>query len=87
MKKHSRLEKLPLNIKEKLPEHFQAVRDIYLNPPITNDYSVKQGVLDEAGLYSFLCDERDFSGSRVERVINRMKNAQSQKAITDFIER
>ena len=87
MKKHSRLEELPVNIKEKIPEHFQEIRDIYLNPPITNDYSLIQGVLDEAGLYSFLCDERDFSSNTVERVIIRMKNTQSQKTITDFIGR
>lgn len=85
MKKHSRLEGLPVKIKESLPDHFQAIRDFYLNPPITDDYSLKQGVLDEDGLYSFLCDERAFSQSRVEMVINRMKNVQSQKSITDFL--
>jgi flap endonuclease-1 len=87
MKKHSRLEELPAKIKEKLPEHYQTIRDIYLNPPITNDYSIKQGILDEDGLYSFLCDERAFSPNRVEIVINRMKKAHSQKTITDFFGR
>jgi flap endonuclease-1 len=87
MKKHSRLEELPAKIKEKLPEHYQTIREIYLNPPITNNYSIKQGILDEDGLYSFLCDERAFSPNRVEIVINRMKKAHSQKTITDFFGR
>lgn len=87
IKIYKTLENLPKDIQKRIPENFRTVRDIYLIPPVTDEYDVLHGKLDEDGLYSFLCEEREFSKKRVELLVNRIKQTQSQKSMTDFFRR
>jgi flap endonuclease-1 len=87
IKTHKTLEALPKDIQNRIPENFQSVRNIYLAPPVTDEYNVLPGKLDEDGLYSFLCEEREFSKKRVELLVNRIKQSQSQRSMTDFFGR
>lgn len=79
LKKHDDIEKLPNNIRSKVPEHYEDVRKIFLKPEVTSDYTLKYGKLHEEKLYDFLCDQRDFSEKRVETVVQRMKKFYSAK--------
>ncbi len=71
IKEHGCIENLPDEIKEKL-EGFEEIRKIYLQPEITENYSVSFGKVDEKGLIKFLCEEKGFSQKRVETAIERM---------------
>jgi flap endonuclease-1 len=85
IKKYGNLEDLPSDIRTKLPENFQEIRNFYLNPPITKDYDVKLGELQEDALYNFLCNEKNFSTKRVQTLINRMRSRSTQKSIKDYL--
>ncbi len=73
LKKHSRIEELPSNVRMKVSERYEDVRKIFLEPDVTSNYALQYGNLREEELYSFLCDQREFSKKRVETVVQRMK--------------
>ena len=84
IKKHGALEYLPENIREKLPDNFDKIRDFYLHPPVTDEYKVEQGALQEEALDEFLCEQRGFSTKRVQTLINRMRKKAAQKSLKDY---
>jgi len=71
IKEHGCIENLPDEIKDKL-EGFGEIRKIYLQPGVTENYSISFGKVDEKGLIKFLCEEKGFSQKRVESAIERM---------------
>jgi len=74
IQKHGNIESLPVDIKSKLKtQNCEAVRRFYMQPDVTSDYTAKYGEMNEDGLYEFLCRQRDFSQSRVETVVQRMR--------------
>jgi len=73
VKEYGSIENMPMDIKSKLPENYKAVQGIFLQPPVTHEYSLDYSQLQEEALYHFLCFERDFSRERVEVVVERMK--------------
>lgn len=84
IKKHGSLEELPSEIREKLPDTVDQIRDLYIHPLVTDDYSVEKGELQEEALDQFLCGERDFSTKRVQTLINRMRTKAAQKSLKDY---
>jgi flap endonuclease-1 len=72
IKKHERLENLPKEYVDRLPIEFREVRRIFLQPRVTDDYTIKFDGLNEEGLTHFLCEERGFSRDRVDLAIKRM---------------
>ena len=40
---------------------LQEIRDIFLNPPVTDDYKIEFKTADPDGLKDFLCEQHDFS--------------------------
>ncbi len=85
MRRHGSIEELPENILAKVPDTYQAIRGIYLDPEITETYDIETRELDEEGLIGFLCGERGFSPGRVETLVKRMRAAGSQRSLTDYI--
>lgn len=79
IKKHDKIEGLPNDIASKIPRHHEEIRKIFLSPKITSDYTLKYTRLREDELYDFLCNERDFSRQRVEKIVQRMKRIPSTK--------
>ena len=74
IQKHGNVERLPTEIGSKLEaQNHEAVRRVYMQPEVTVDYTIKYGEMNEDGLYKFLCWQRDFSKSRVETVVQRMR--------------
>lgn len=84
IKKHGSLENLPADIKEKLPDTIDQIRDLYLHPEVIDQYSVERGELQEDALDDFLCGERNFSTKRVQTLINRMRAKAAQKSLKDY---
>jgi flap endonuclease-1 len=85
MRIHGSIEELPEDTRKKLPESYQAIREIYLHPDIIETYDIKEGELDEEGLVEFLCGERNFNPRRVETLVKRMRTTRSQQSLIDFI--
>ncbi len=84
VREHGRIEDMPPGIRDKLPGTVDRIRDLYLNPDVTDDYSVQQGVLQEEELDAFLVGERNFSAKRVQTLINRMRSSAAQKSLNEF---
>ncbi len=71
VKEYGRIEDIPqLRGKVDMAE-VEEIREIFLNPVVTDDYSVTFGELDKEGIVSFLCGERDFSEERVMKTLDR----------------
>jgi flap endonuclease-1 len=75
IQKHGQIENLPAEIRVNLEnQDFEEVRRFFLQPESSSDYDLRYHELDEDGLYSFLCDQRDFSRDRVQTVAQRMRD-------------
>lgn len=66
------LEKLPADVRARLPDTVNAIRDFFLRPPVVEGDQVQPGSLDPKAVFRFLCDERDFDEERVRPVIQRL---------------
>ncbi len=84
VREHGRIEDMPPGIRDKLPDTVDRIRDLYLNPDVTDDFSVQQGVLQEEELDAFLVGYRNFSTKRVQTLINRMRSSAAQKSLNEF---
>ena len=74
IKKHGCLEDALTYIKNaELPSEPQYIREIFLNPKITNNYHLKWREPDIDGTIQFLCHERDFSEERVKKAIEKIE--------------
>jgi flap endonuclease-1 len=69
--------------KTELGEKFEVdpleVREIFLKPNITRKYKLKWGGPDPEGIKEFLCEEHDFSESRVQTGIDRLLKGQRER--------
>ncbi len=54
-------------------EHYEEIREIFLNPPVTDDYKLEWKNVDEEKLIKFLCGEHDFSEERVNTAIEKLR--------------
>ncbi len=59
-------------------ENYEDVKKIFLDPKVTDEYTVLFKKPEKNGITEFLCDERDFSYDRVENGIKRMEKAFSE---------
>ncbi len=84
VREHERLEDMPSDIRDRLPDTVDQIRELYLKPDVTDDYSVQQGVLREEELEAFLVGEKNFSVKRVQTLINRMRSRAAQKSLNEF---
>ncbi|MEM1733960.1 MAG: flap endonuclease-1 [Pyrobaculum sp.] len=65
-------------------QHLLEIKKFFLNPPVTDDYSLEGGRLDEGKLLSFLVEERDFSEDRVRRAVERLRKASVKHKTTSL---
>jgi flap endonuclease-1 len=76
---HKNLEHLPGEISSQLPANYQQLRDLFLHPPVTEDYDLTPKAIDKEGLVTFLCHERGFAEQRVLGVIERLMEVQQRQ--------
>lgn len=55
---------------------YSPIKEFFLRPDVTDEYSLTWAKPHEQELFSFLCDEHDFSRERVENTLNRIAAAQ-----------
>ncbi len=84
LRRYGHIEDLPPEIRDSVTPDVDAIRELYLNPPATDKYSLEEKPAQEEELIRFLCDERSFSRERVETVIMRMRGARGQRRLSDW---
>ena len=73
IKQHGSLEKLIPTLKEaEFPAEPQRIREIFLNPKVTDNYKLTWKEPNVEGIVDFLCRERDFSEERVRKALKKM---------------
>jgi flap endonuclease-1 len=65
-------ESLPKLKEAEFPVEPQKIREIFLNPKVTDNYKLTWKDPDIEGVVDFLCRERDFSEERVRKALNKM---------------
>ena len=77
VRKFGNLEKAYRSSKQSVAEEeinlIYEVREFFLNPPVTDDYSLKWKKPDREKIIEFLCEEFDFSVDRVEKAVERLE--------------
>jgi flap endonuclease-1 len=77
VRQHGSLEELLPSLKEaEFPAEPWRIREIFLNPKVTNNYELIWKEPDFEGVVDFLCRRRDFSEERVRKALKRMVNGQ-----------
>jgi flap endonuclease-1 len=79
------LDHAPPEVRATLPANLEAIRDFFLNPPVSTEEATPQKSPNPEGIRRFLCDERDFSPSRVDLLIARLRAlAHPTRRLEDF---
>ncbi len=55
------------------PNEVLTAREIFLNPPVTDDYTLEFKEPDEEGLISYMVGEFDFSEERIRNALEKVK--------------
>jgi len=89
IKKHGCIESVVE--KENIGEikNLNELRNIFLNPSVTDNYSIEWKKVDEDMVMSFLCDEHQFSKERVKKAIEKFhifEKSFGQKNLFEFYE-
>jgi flap endonuclease-1 len=66
------IEQMPDEIRSKLTEDLNIVRQVFLKPRVLEKYILKRSPPDRDGLVKFLSEERGFNKERVDRLIGRL---------------
>jgi flap endonuclease-1 len=67
--------------------YAEQIRDIFLKPDVTDDYSIKFKTVDEAAVKATLCADHDFSEDRVKATFPRyakLHEAMKQRSLDAF---
>ncbi|MGW8288692.1 MAG: flap endonuclease-1 [Candidatus Bathyarchaeia archaeon] len=74
IQKHRTLEKALPHIKNpEFPHPPQQIREIFLKPKISSDYTLEWKEPDIEGIVNFLVREKDFSENRVRKAVDKMQ--------------
>ncbi len=68
-------------------EEVNKIRDIFLNPNVTDEYQLYWSVPDTQAVKRILCDEHQFSSDRVEQVLEKfshLEQASKQRNLFEF---
>jgi flap endonuclease-1 len=69
--KYGRVEALPPEIRAQVLPVAGPIRQLYLSPEVTDDFTIAFDRCDRDGVVRFLCDDRRFSRERVEAALAR----------------
>lgn len=84
LREYGRLEGLPAEIRERLPDDVDGIRELFLRPAVTESYDLTSGPVDGDGVLAFLCGERSFSRDRVVDALARLRRRQQQPSLDAF---
>jgi len=87
LREHHSLSSLPSDVRQSLPDNADEIHEFFLHPPVVPSDQIVPGSFDPEGLRKFLCDERDFSATRVESLVQRLsKRRVIRPRLDDFSE-
>src|SRR3989442_14247375 len=72
LRQHHSLSSLPSDVRQSLPDNVDEIHEFFLHPPVAPMDQIVPGDFDPEGLRKFLCDERDFTATRVESLVQRL---------------
>ncbi len=73
IKEYGNLENvLPHLENAEFPADPRKIREIFLNPKVTDNYKIEWKSPDIKGVINFICGERDFSEERVQKTLEKM---------------
>lgn len=72
VQEHGRIESMPPEIQAQV-SNYAEIREIYLRPPVTEEYAIRFEEPDEAAAVRFLCEERGFGRDRVLAALARLR--------------
>jgi flap endonuclease-1 len=76
VREYGRMERIAESHKEVvLPPELDRIREIFLKPAVTSNYTLEWRESDVESLVRFLCGERDFNEERVRTAVERAKTA------------
>ncbi len=81
IEKHGTLENI-IKAKEYEISNYERIRDMFLNPKVTDDYVLEWKNPDSEGIREYLCRKKDFSENRVSAAVKRLKDARKKAAQT-----
>jgi flap endonuclease-1 len=89
IKKHGSVEEAVTELEDaEFPVEPKRIREIFLNPKVTDNYRLDWGEPDVDGVVEFLCRERDFSEDRVRKALTKMvtgiKEAKSKTTLESW---
>ncbi len=73
VKKYKTLEAVIRHVNWNFDVDAKDIYNFFLNPPVTEDYTLSWEEPDEEGLIKFMVDEHDFSEERVKKALNKLK--------------
>ncbi len=80
IKRLGNLEQVVAEGKVQVPAEFAEVRQIFLEPEVTDDYKLKWGTVDEETVRKILCDRHGFSVDRIDTVLQKIAAKRSVRA-------
>jgi flap endonuclease-1 len=84
IQEHGTLENASPHIKNaEFPHPPESIREVFLHPTVTDNYTIEWKEPDAEGIVDFLCRQKDFSEERVRKALEKMHvGAQKQKGKT-----
>ena len=80
IKEHGTIENALPHIKNaEFPHPPESIREIFLHPPVRDDYTLKWREPDVEGIVNFLVREKDFSEDRVRKSLEKMQQGASKQ--------
>lgn len=87
IKEHGSLEGVKAAGKVEVPSEYEQVRAIFLQPEVTDDYSLKWGRVDPEAVRRILCDRHSFSVNRVDSILSSIvskEDTRNQKSLDSW---
>lgn len=80
IKKSADLEHVVTEGKVQVPEEFQEIRDLFLDPEVTDDYKLKWAGTNSEGVRRIMCDHHGFSVDRIDAVLAKLSSKMTVKS-------
>jgi flap endonuclease-1 len=88
IKKHDTIKEAILHIKNPtFPYPIEEIKELFLNPRITDDYSLEWSKPDASGIVDFLCKKHSFSENRVIKAIEKIEEGYAKKSSESTLDR
>jgi len=79
IREQGNLENVKAGGKVEVPSEYEQVRLIFLEPEVTDDYTIKWGKVDPEAVRRILCDRHSFSVDRVDSILANIVSKESTR--------